>query len=329
MKRCSLVQGALALSVLLGASTLRAQMVVMEAGRLHDLEDRNATYAWRLDYRQRVSEGWAVSGGWLNEGHVPDHHRDGWVVQGWRYWQPTQGPLVLALGAGLYRWFDTQTTPEGAYTDAHGYRALFSAGAWYFAGPQSPWVGMLELNRTARGDEPQTQSILAGLGFRMGKPLTESSLSTDVEVQDIHQSVDFYYGTAIRNSFQSETASAYQVEYRRNFRPTWEWSLGYCSEGNLGPIRREGLVSQAWYGGWFMDQRLHLAFGAGAYLNRIGESDSSGKVEDHDVRISPRVTLSIQYRPTAHGLISLAWNRTGTSFDEDSDVIVGGIGYAW
>jgi hypothetical protein len=41
------------------------------------------SYAWLFSYSTDISERFAASFTWQNEGHIPDHHRDGHSVQLW------------------------------------------------------------------------------------------------------------------------------------------------------------------------------------------------------------------------------------------------------
>ena len=63
------------------------------------------TYAWQIDYMERIGNrfGWSLS--YLNEGHLPDHHRDGPAFQLWARTDVFQRRLSLAAGTGAYRFF--------------------------------------------------------------------------------------------------------------------------------------------------------------------------------------------------------------------------------
>jgi hypothetical protein len=41
------------------------------------------TYSWEAGFRQGLGRYAAWSFSWLNEGHIPDHHRDGPLLQAW------------------------------------------------------------------------------------------------------------------------------------------------------------------------------------------------------------------------------------------------------
>jgi len=51
--------------------------------RSRNLDADDSSYSWQLEYRQPLGEHLAVSLSYLNEGHVPAHHRDGNALQLW------------------------------------------------------------------------------------------------------------------------------------------------------------------------------------------------------------------------------------------------------
>src|ERR1700743_545869 len=72
--------GACAVGALLGANA-QAQEFSAFGGSSQVSNAR--TYTWALEYQEGLGRFFAVSFMWLNEGHVPDHHRDGRSVQFW------------------------------------------------------------------------------------------------------------------------------------------------------------------------------------------------------------------------------------------------------
>jgi hypothetical protein len=309
---------------------LRSQIVAVEAGGLKGTKGEGQTYSWRIEYRQPFGDGWAAGLGWLNEGHLPDHHRDGQVFQLWKYWQPMKGRLLVGLGAGGYHFYDTTSNAAGEYQDNHGTRGIFSLSAIYAFGTAGRWVGLLEYNRTNGASDPQTQALLVGVGIRIGKPFHETVEAPSKEKLAVDQSLNLYVGKAIQNSFSSESDSGYQIEYRHNITTTWEWSAAYSNEGTLGTFQRDGAVAQIWYGDWFMDQRLKLAFGGGPYVANTWDVDPvTRQVSNATVRLNGRITVLVGFRTSRQVLVSAAWNRTATTDHRDTDLIVLGLGYGW
>jgi hypothetical protein len=63
------------------ASALAQAQEISGLGGAHRGQERAHTYTWQMDYQRNLAEYAAFSVGWINEGHVPGHHRDGAVVQ--------------------------------------------------------------------------------------------------------------------------------------------------------------------------------------------------------------------------------------------------------
>src|SRR5262245_23820769 len=59
----------------------RAQEFSVLVGGMNAPESGDTSYSWQIDFRQYLSRYTAWSLSWLNEGHVSNHHRDGWIAQ--------------------------------------------------------------------------------------------------------------------------------------------------------------------------------------------------------------------------------------------------------
>ena len=84
-----------------------------------------------MSYFEGISEHFAWSFSWLNEGHLPDHHRDGPSVQLWARKFFLNRRLSIAAGAGPYYAFDTdrEGMVAGNYRNNHKLGGLFSLSA--------------------------------------------------------------------------------------------------------------------------------------------------------------------------------------------------------
>ncbi|WP_306591169.1 hypothetical protein [Geothrix sp. 21YS21S-4] len=300
-----------------------AQQVSLGWGRLHEVGHRDFTYAWRMDYSQFIFPRVALSFGWLNEGHLPDHHRDGWVSQAWFVHRAPDHGLRLAAGLGVYRYFDTSMVGE-EYRNDHGTRPLLSLSASHPIG-DGPLAARIQFNRTLGGRDPVTSSILVGLNLRLGAP--DPPAPSIGGKGDGKNELVFFYGTTILNSDSSETAEAFQVLYRRRLSPHWAWGATYVNEGSPELLRRDGLNLQAWLDGHYFQRRLHLAVGFGPYLTRVEQLDPDG--ERDDFRLSGRVSLEAGWRLAPRWTAHLSWNRTVTTYHRDTDLLAAGLGFEW
>jgi hypothetical protein len=132
-------------------------------GRLESNNSDVKTYTWGLEYREPLTDHFAASFAWLNEGHLPNNHRDGQAVQLWWHTRTDPVGLVFEGGVGPYRYYDTHAlNPDPEFRDVHGWGAVASAAVdWYFA---SHWFTYLRVNEIS--DKYSSTSLVAGAGFR-------------------------------------------------------------------------------------------------------------------------------------------------------------------
>ena len=116
-----------------GAGGAAAQELALYGGPL--IGEHSHSYAWSIDYTEGFGHYLAGTITWLNEGHLPGHHRDGPLMQVWGRFPVVQRRFVVALGVGPYRYFDTEAAEQGlGYSNTHGWGVVYSARAsWYSA----------------------------------------------------------------------------------------------------------------------------------------------------------------------------------------------------
>jgi hypothetical protein len=122
------------------------------------------TYSYSIEYLENFNDYTYGTFTWLNEGHVTDHHRDGYSAQLWLRWPSASRRLTLSAGVGPYRYYDTTEIPGIGTTDAHGWGVIGSAAAhWYFA---NPWVMELRYNYVHTTSSITTHTALIGFGYQ-------------------------------------------------------------------------------------------------------------------------------------------------------------------
>ncbi|MGB9329634.1 MAG: hypothetical protein WCB10_02570 [Steroidobacteraceae bacterium] len=145
----------LALPALLaaGCAPACAQELYALGGAQYTQSLKETSYSYAIEYAHNLSDYAYASFTWLNEGHVTDHHRDGYSPQIWLRWPSNSRRLLLSAGVGPYRYYDTTYAAEtGSVTDAHGWGVLYSAAAqWYVHAP-------LVLQRKQPGNTPRIAS---------------------------------------------------------------------------------------------------------------------------------------------------------------------------
>ena len=286
-------------------------------------EGRAHTFTWQMEYQRGLGENAAISAGWINEGHIPGHHRDGPVAEIW--WRTTafDQRLSLAAGIGPYVYFDTVPTATGDGShDDHGIGIIASAATgWRLDGP---WSLQLRFNRVLARQSSDSSSVLLGVAYRLDGAATPSDSPPVGSAFD--SEVDLLLGRAIVNTLASEDSFAGQIEYRRRLGPCWAWSVGLLNEGDARTQRRSGLVTGFWAGHEFLDRRITGAIGIGPYL--VADIRKNPQlVEASRERLAGILSLTFAYAPVPRWAMRFIWHRIFAERSHDSDVLVLGAGY--
>jgi len=305
------------------ASTASAQEFALFGGALTGAGSH--TYSWAFDYQEGLGKYAALGITWLNEGHLPDHHRDGQSVQLWGRLPLENRRFVLSAGVGPYRYSDTTEDGPDGFQNNHGWGALMSVRAAYYTSHR--WILQMQLNRAQVRGGPNTTGLLFGIGYQLDAPGEPGPRERPLPRNDrvTNNEVTVLAGETIKNSLDSETGFSSGLEYRRGLFRYVDWSATYFHENNPAAVRRNGIASQLWLTRAFFDERLTLAAGAGVYysIDVFNEPGSDGIKGT----LSGIVSLSASYRFSKHWDTRLTWNRVVTRSSLDADLIQAGLGY--
>lgn len=281
------------------------------------------TYAWQLEYRQNLLPWLAASEGWVNEGHVPGHHRDGSATQLWLKLPFSWDELDFSVGGGAYSYFDTQGTGD-ASRDVHGMGTILSAAVTGDLDERAFWRVMYQ-RITPRADF-QTNTATVGFGVWLGQGTRHQPVPDSNPVTE--QEFTVYGGQTVVNTLASEKGVAYAAEFRTGVLPHVDWTLSYINEGDPRVIRRNGLATQIWPVNAFFDRRLAVGIGVGlyGYLDRKHPSETTVLGLRHPPALAGLVTPTISYRLSDHWLVRLNWNRVVSNYDRDADLFMLGLG---
>lgn len=285
------------------------------------------SYSWAMEYQEGFGKYFAGSITWLNEGHIPGHHRDGNLVQLWARLPMADRRVVLAVGAGPYRYFDTVAAQEGAgYSNSHGWGMVYSVRATWYAWRR--WTANLQLNRVQVSHGPSTTAFLVGVGYQLDAPDTPGARDWAVPRSGrvSGNEITLLAGETILNSPGSPSSAAEAIEYRHGLGRFTDVTLGYLHEGHHNSARRDGVTLQLWLTRAFLDDRLTLGAGAGGYAALHHGEDASNR-QSGDGILSGIVSLSMSYRMTRHWTGRIVWNRVVTRYSRDTDVLLAGVGY--
>src|SRR5579859_7548399 len=91
-----------ALFLLCATPHLFAQELTFLGGLLPQTDTERSSYTWQVDYRQNLTQNFAASIAYINEGHLRAHHRDGTAGEAWLHLPLFKEKFSLAVGAGGY-----------------------------------------------------------------------------------------------------------------------------------------------------------------------------------------------------------------------------------
>jgi hypothetical protein len=130
------------------------------AGNVTYNNDNNKGTAWQVDYRQSFMEYLGLSVSYLNEGHVADHKRDGFMAQGWLI-SPKFLYQKFSLGLGVGPYFSSDTYKgeiDHNWALATTLSLTFYINDTFFV--RGNW------NRITVSGNADTDVATAGIGFR-------------------------------------------------------------------------------------------------------------------------------------------------------------------
>lgn len=316
---------ALVLAATLACPRARAEEVTFFAGVTDSDDHTSGTYAWGLEYRQQLLTGLDASFGYLNEGHLPGHYRDGAVLQLWGHtaWRER---FDFALGIGPYLYCDTQMYPDQRYSDYHSVGAIVTGSLRYTL--SRDWFARLELSQVIAPGNEGTRTVMLGVGYRL-QPLIDSLNHPAEDVPpgadpDAANELGVFYGQTIIDGAHADASGTFGVEYRRRFGRHFELSASVLEDGDGLDGRHAGMTGEAWIVQDFFSRRLVMGLGLGSYLafesyQTIYHTTAASAVGLASMTASWRFTRSLALR--------LVWHRGFTGDDQDRDVVTLGLGW--
>jgi hypothetical protein len=306
-----------------------AQEVYVYGGAVETAQShKSSSYSWGYAYMQGIGEHAMVSFTYLNEGHLPEHHRDGYSIQFWGRTNVLDRRLSLAAGVGPYLYFDTATDRIDNGTsgrDSYNHQAwgaiVSLAATWY---TESRWLFQVRGNWVGAANSFDTFSITGGIGYQLDAPPSPGPrrTATDKQGRTTNNEITLFAGESILNRAESRHNAAEAIEYRRGLGRFIDWTVGLLNEGSRVPLERYGITSQLWAVRAFFDDRLALGVGLGPYLAYDEYRSRNGSTT---VNLLLGVTSSLRLSP--QWAIRVTWNRVATNYDQDTDVVLGGLTY--
>ena len=312
---------------LLVFSNAWSQEINLFSGTMVDSETGDRSYAWQLEYGEEIANHFTCSVSYLNEGHLPDNHRDGDIFQLWIYQKFLDQRLSVAGGIGPYYYYDTTIANNGSsYSNAHGLGYIASLAATWDM--ENHWLAQLRTNIIHTQDDLDTTVLLIGIGYRfnMTIPVQEYSARTLEQGKRLNNEVTILMGQSILNSFGSQNSYAGCIEYRRALLRYVEWTVAYLDEGDNDVLHRHGLNTQLWLIRNVIYDNLWFGIGGGLYVvNEKIEKDTSATSSSESTSGIFSITGTYRFHPSWDARIT--WNRVISHNNLDTDVILGGFGY--
>jgi len=310
---------------------LRAQELSLMGGAAALADLGTESYSWELDYRQYFLPQVAVSLDWINEGHLSEHHVDGFATEAWYCLPLDRGRLSLSVGAGPYFYFDTVLPPIGPSLDAHGFAPIYSAALTGYLGNR--WFWRVMYNRiNPPSNDIKVNTLDMGVGYWMGKGTEPPRIATVSPEEDPpfspYNEVTPYVGWRVSNTRLNRQTMAEALEYRRDLSPHFDATASFIYEGDPAVVRRSGLAAQIWTLSRFPEQwGLSVGMGFGAYLYVDKKTAQPGGLKSASSvggLVSPMISKRLG---SSAWTARLLWNRIITNYDRDSDLWM--VGYAW
>jgi hypothetical protein len=311
------------LILLCGGLKLAAQEVTFLGGVLTDEKFAQTSATWQIDYRQDFYSYFAGSIAYINEGHLPGHHRDGTAWEAWGRLPFSDDRFSISLGAGIYYFYDTQSLPNGDSADVHGTAPIFSLSATGYLADR--WFYQFRLNQISPSREHKVTTLTAGAGFWFGrgdKP-TASTLG-DASAEDgyvTENELTVFAGQSVVNTFLSQKAKAFAGEYRRGLFPHVDWTASAIYEGDPQIIRRSGVATQLWFVNTFFNKRIAFGGGLGPYFF-LDHKHPASAGKKNPAAIAPLASITCSVRLSDHWIVRAIFDRVTSSYNRDSDIFL-------
>jgi hypothetical protein len=298
-------------------------------GGVTDTDDHTSgSYAWGLEYRQRLLAHLDATLSYLNEGHIPDHHRDGAALQLWGTTSLWHERFELALGAGPYLYCDTQFEPAApdGYRDYHDVGALVTGAVSYALAGN--WFARLEISQVIAPGNVGTRTVMLGVGYRLQSAIDQLNRSWGNTAQatpgDAANELGLFYGQTIINGAHADASSAFGVEYRRRILQHLELSASLIDDGDGLDGHHMGMTGDAWLVQDFMSGHIVLGVGLGTYFSfesyqTVYRTPAASTVGLASMTVAWRLTRALDLR--------LVWHRGFTGDDQDRDIVTAGLGW--
>ena len=297
-------------------------------GVTEGIDTGERSYAWQAAFRHNFHRNFAASLSWINEGHLEEHKRDGFAVQGWGRVPLLDNRLSIGVGAGIYQYFDTKLLPAGNHENVHGWAPVYSLEATYYT--ETPWFAQAAVNHIHPEGDFNSNTYLVGVGYRLWKEAASPSGpgKEDRPAKTTGYEVMPFLGQVVVNRPGNESGIGSGIEFRMGIDEHLDWTVTWLNEDVPRTFHRTGLGTQIWLVDAFLARRITLGFGAGLY-SFVDREPLPDTAENERLDIAGLVTVTASYRFSDPWFTRFNWNRVMSNDSRDSDIFLLGLGYRW
>jgi len=312
------------------------QELYLLAGGQYTQGLKESTYSYSMEYLENLNDYTFATFTWLNEGHVTNHHRDGYSAQFWLRLPSASRRFNFSVGVGPYRYYDTTEPTAAGVTDVHGWGVLGSAAVhWYF---HNPWVMELRYNYAHTTGSITTHTALIGFGYQFEHSSTPGPV-WNTKRYGFYPSgqrweVTGMAGSTVVNNFNSPHGVAWGAELRYRLSPYIDAIGTYLDEGDARVVKRKGGAGQLGLKREFLHHHADVGVAGGFYFARDEDykgppTQVLGGLVTTRTQVLGLLTMTATYRFEAGFRLRAYWYRTLTTNGRDTDVVMLGLGFAF
>jgi len=306
-----------------------AQSLSYLRGDSYSTTQHESSLFYKIEYRARLFDGFAMAFDYVNEGHFSGHHPDGYGLElSYRYRFPTDYRMYLVGGVGPYYYFDTITPAGGRSTDAHGLAPMFtlSLRGQLWKWKKFDWV--ISADSIDPTHDVKDQLLSVGLVYWLSdpsgpgifdKPRDGTSASTN------RNELSVYGVLSVINISGNPNAYGFSAEYRYIFARSIEGTIAYIYEGDPRVARRSGVTAQLWPVRHDVSSGFEVGAGFGAYVF-VDKKHQPIRGQITTAAVAPVVSLMLSHVVYSHFFARAIWDRVVSNYSRDADIWRVGVG---
>ncbi len=288
-------------------------------GVLRGRDDYTWTAATGFVYRPADSR-WGLGFAYVNDGHLPNNHRDGFAAQGW-YVQSLGDGLELQLGAGPYASMNN-TEVNGERLNQFRMGILGSAALkWHVLG--NGWYLRSQVNAAVMARSFSSAALMLGVGY----DFQPGGAQVSNDAARLRSDISVWGGISRTTTVGTQrNAGAFRIETQylpQDGGPWWEpsaYSIGFLSEGDTFITDRMGIPVQAWWR--TPPERFVFSFGLGPYLAYDKRRDQSLGLLGI---LSLRAAMEVYESANVRFEVGVMYSRVASFYNKDQDIYLAGI----